>query len=48
MRCLLLKKFFIEAMELLFHAPDLPPRRSTLLLIEFYGFCAGEPPMNTL
>jgi hypothetical protein len=32
MRCLLLKKFFVEAMELLFHARDLPPRRGPLLL----------------
>lgn len=35
-------------MELLFHAPDLPPRSGALLLIEFHSFCAGEPPMNTL
>lgn len=35
-------------MELLFHAPDLPPRGGALLIIEFYGFCASQPPMNAL
>jgi len=48
MRCLLRKKFLIEALELFFHALDLPPCGGALLLIQFHCLGAGEPPMNAL
>jgi len=48
MRCLLPKKFVVQALELFFHALDLPVRRGTLLFIELRGFRASQPPVSAL
>jgi hypothetical protein len=48
MRCLLRKKFFVDALELFFKPLDLLPRRGTLLVIQFHCFRTAEPPMRAV
>ena len=45
---MLRKKFFADALELLFNALDLLPRRAALLVIQFRRLGAGQPPMNPI
>jgi len=45
---LLREKFFVDALKLFFNPLDLLPRRLALLLIQFPGLCAGQPPMGAV
>jgi hypothetical protein len=48
MGCLLRKKLFVDALELLFHALDLPPCGFALLGIQLQGRIVGEPRMDAV
>jgi len=48
MRGLLRKKFFVDALELLYNPLDLVPRRRTLLVFQFHCFRTAEAPMGTI
>ena len=45
---MLRNKFFVDALKLLFNPFDLLTRRRTLLMIQFYCFRTGKPPMGAV
>src|SRR5262249_28102180 len=48
MRCLLRKKFFVDALEPFFNPLDLMPRRRTLLVVQIHRLRTGESPMGAV